>query len=149
MRCDICDTIDIYKKYEIFETDHWVLLLRNDDQAYLGRGIARLKRHCGDIAELNESEWRDLLQLIKRYEAIIRKKFGASLFNWTCLMNDAFKVTPANPHVHFHVRPRYKGKVEFAGVIFEDKEFGHHYDNKKKFEPPQDVLEKILMAIKN
>src|SRR3990170_4537805 len=60
-------------------------------------------------------------------ESSFKKTFDARLFNWSCLMNNAFKEKPANPHVHWHLRPRYEKEVKFAGITFIDPEFGHHY----------------------
>lgn len=44
-------------------------------------------------------------------------------------MNDAYKCTPPQPHVHFHVRPRYASAVGLDGKTYYDKEFAHHYNN--------------------
>ena len=42
-------------------------------------------------------------------------------------MNNAYQLTPAKPHVHWHVKPRYDHKVELMGEVFQDPNFGHHY----------------------
>ncbi len=46
-------------------------------------------------------------------------------------MNDFYKKEDPNPHMHIHVRPRYKTPVELDGATYEDEEFGHHYNHKK------------------
>lgn len=43
-------------------------------------------------------------------------------------MNHAFKLEPFNPHIHWHIYPRYKNSVEVGGVVFEDLLFGSHID---------------------
>ena len=44
----------------------------------------------------------------------------------------AFKDWLPNPHFHWHVIPRYDGKREFSGEVFEDPDFGDSYDLKRK-----------------
>jgi len=148
MSCDICGFVKTNKN-PILETDYWVVVLA-DDQAYLGRCYVTLKRHCGDLAELSKEEWNDLHILISRLESSVKKAFGATLFNWTCLMNLAYQNKPYNPHVHWHFRPRYERPVEFAGLTFNDPEFGKHYarEQERSFEVSQEVQQKIIEKIK-
>ncbi len=110
----------------IFETTHWKVILM-DDQTYLGRCVIVLKRKCGDLAEVTEEEMLDFLNLVKILESKARRAFGAVMFNWGCLMNDAYQNTPPDPQVHWHFRPRYDREVTFAGEKFVDTDFGHHY----------------------
>jgi len=66
-------------------------------------------------------------------------------------MNNAYGETPATPHVHCHFRPRYKESVEFQGMVFEDNEFGEHYDRTKKSvssEVQQAIIKAIRQSIK-
>ncbi|MCL5430554.1 MAG: HIT family protein, partial [Candidatus Marsarchaeota archaeon] len=108
-------------------TMHWVVAL-HEDQKYIGRCKVILKRHAGDLDQLSDAEWSDLSRLVKKLENSLRLSFNATMFNWTCLMNEAFRKTSApNPHVHWHFRPRYKKNVKFSGLVFVDKEFGTHY----------------------
>jgi diadenosine tetraphosphate (Ap4A) HIT family hydrolase len=130
----------------IFETDYWNVFL-SEDQTYLGRNVVELKRVCPSLSDLTNEEFADLHQVIKRYEAAVKKAFGATLCNWTCLMNHAYQQKPYTPHVHWHGRPRYEKPVEFAGLIFEDKEFGYHYERKTNREVPEEVQDKIIEAI--
>lgn len=45
-----------------------------------------------------------------------------------CNRNNAFKSEPFNPHVHWHIYPRYKEPVEIADIVFDDPMFGQHID---------------------
>lgn len=146
MDCEICD-FETYAKENVFETEHWIVTLAGDDQSYLGRAYVKLRRHCGDLADLTESEWNDLQVVIRRYEKAAKAAFGACPFNWACLMNGAFQHANPSPHVHFHVRPRYASSVEFAGERFYDKEFGHHYVRNRKA-PSDEVVGMILNELK-
>lgn len=147
MACEICKFKEHGPSF-IFETRHWMVNLASD-QAYLGRAYVNLMRHCGDLAGLEQQEWDDLHSVIKRYETLVRKTFGATLFNWGCLMNNTFQTDSPEPHVHFHVRPRYSSPVGFAGVNFRDDEFGHHYSRERHYAPDAAVLRSIVGALRN
>ncbi|OGY79764.1 MAG: hypothetical protein A3B74_01835 [Candidatus Kerfeldbacteria bacterium RIFCSPHIGHO2_02_FULL_42_14] len=131
----------------VHQTKYWNVFLAWD-QTYLGRCIVALKRHCGDLAELKKEEYDEFIELVKRLESALRKSFDATMFNWTCLMNDAYQEKNPEPHVHWHFRPRYNHKVEIAGLVFEDLEFGHHYDRTKKREISEVAKKTIVSKIK-
>ena len=114
------------KEYIVFETPYWKVVL-SDNQKYIGRSVVLLKRECGDLADLQNEEILDFLEVVKTLEKLLRKTFNATMFNWTCLMNDSYKEINPNPQVHWHCWPRYNHPVEFMGEIFEDPNFGHHY----------------------
>lgn len=110
----------------VFETKYWKVILM-EQQLYLGRCVIELKRSCGDLADLNQDEILNFFELVKKLENLFRKTFNTTMFNWTCLMNNAYQVIPAEPQVHWHFRPRYESPVEINGQIFKDPNFGHHY----------------------
>ncbi|NCO11702.1 HIT domain-containing protein [Candidatus Pacearchaeota archaeon CG_4_9_14_0_2_um_filter_39_13] len=144
MDCEICRFKD---NHQLLETKYWSINL-SEDQYYLGRCFVTLKRHCGDLADLNEKEQKDFFKIVKKLEAAIRKAFGADLFNWGCLMNNSFEKKPWNPYVHWHVRPRYAKSVRFEGEIFEDKEFGSHYKRKTGKRVTKKAMNGIINRIK-
>lgn len=121
-----------------------------DNQEYLGRSYVTLKRHCPSLSEISIDEWLDFLSLIKKLENAFSKAFGAISYNWTCLMNDAFKEKPAFPHVHWHIRPRYDKDVTFADTTFIDPEFGHHYarSSERILVLPDEKLSEIINEVK-
>ncbi len=128
--CDFCKNRPYHPEDFILETDFWTILL-GWNQQYVGKCLVVLNRHCGDLAKLTKEEWGELLSLIERLEASLRKTFPVDLFNWSCLMNGAFqgKWKEAEPHVHWHITPRYHKKIIFENEVFEDKVFGHHYND--------------------
>jgi len=144
MKCMFCERTS---EGLIHETSYWRVVLAFE-QSYLGRCLVVLKRHCGDLAELRPEEWSDFAELVKKLESALRKAFGATMFNWTCLMNNAYQHDPPNPHVHWHFRPRYDHEVKFAGVVFRDPGFGHHYDRMRVQRVSEDVKRKIIEEIK-
>lgn len=132
---------------KVASTKYWDIIL-SDNQYYLGRSILLLKRKCGMLSGLKENETKELCDLIKKMEKGVKKKFGATMFNWTCLMNDAYKSKNPKPQVHVHLMPRYKKKVKFAGEVFEDEVFAHHYDKTKEKRVSKKVLKEIRDKIK-
>jgi diadenosine tetraphosphate (Ap4A) HIT family hydrolase len=122
---------------EIFETEFWeVKLLEN--QYYLGRSIILLKRDCEKLSSLTEEEFKDLFGIIKKLENSLKNTFGAT---------DSQKEGKEKPQVHLHLWPRYKERVEFAGEVFKDEVFAHHYDKAKEKIVSDEVLEKIAEAL--
>jgi diadenosine tetraphosphate (Ap4A) HIT family hydrolase len=107
----------------ILETNHWFILLA-PDQKNLGTCVVALKRKEGNLAGLKDKEWIDLKEIIKNLQSALRKAFNATMFNWGCLMNSSYRKDHPDPHVHWHFIPRYREKVEFEGVTFEDPCFG-------------------------
>lgn len=99
------------------------------------------------MAEIKEKEWLDFSVVVKDLESAIRKAFDATMFNWGCLMNDAYQIVPPSPHVHWHFRPRYSSKTQFQGLIFEDPDFGHHYDRTRKRDVSEEIKEAIIKKI--
>lgn len=111
---------------QIFESEFWKVEL-SGDQLYLGRAYVICKTKRGSLSELTNDEFFDLHTVIKKYESLLKKTFGATLFNWSCLMNHAYREKPYTPQVHFHVRPRYEKDVGIGGLVFHDPNFGDHY----------------------
>jgi diadenosine tetraphosphate (Ap4A) HIT family hydrolase len=116
----------------LFETVYWQIFLLSEDQTYFGRAVVVLKRPCGALSETTPEEALNLFEIIKKYEAMFKKEYGAIMFNYTCLMNDAYKNIPPDPQVHWHFRPRYNKAVIFKDIEFLDPNFAHHYNREPK-----------------
>lgn len=145
MKCLSCQNPD--GKNLIVVTEFWSVTL-SSNQSYLGRSYVTLKRHCGSLSELEPNEWLDFIDLIKKLESAFKKAFDATMFNYTCLMNNAYQESPPNPHVHWHFRPRYDHSVDVGGEQFNDPEFGHHYSREREQSTSPEVKEVILSKIK-
>lgn len=128
-KCEWCD----YKENEwlLHKSIHWSIYLA-DVQDYVGRCILILNRHCGSLSELDISEWIELKTMIDKLECIYKEVLGAELCNWSCLLNNFYKEKIPNPHLHIHVRPRYKNTIVINKHTYEDAEFAHHYALKKE-----------------
>lgn len=109
---------------QFYETAHWRVVL-NTNQTYLGRSVVLLKRPCGQLADVTDAEFSELLTVIRKLEHVFHSVLGATMFNWSCLMNFAYRDTVPNPQIHWHLVPRYDHTVEFAGRSFSDPNFGN------------------------
>ncbi|HAP37451.1 hypothetical protein A2574_03765 [Candidatus Shapirobacteria bacterium RIFOXYD1_FULL_38_32] len=143
MSCYACDHPDTNTLNFVTSSDHWNVFL-NNEQACLGRMVVVAKRHVPSLGELTQQEQLDFFKLVKILEDSVKTAFGASLSNWSCLMNDAYQEEDPRPHVHWHLRPRYKNNVELNGQTFSDPEFGHHYSRERKFNV-DDITVKIIV----
>ncbi|MBI4181736.1 MAG: HIT family protein [Candidatus Aenigmarchaeota archaeon] len=147
MACDMCGLV-VSDEDLIMETVFWKAFLATN-QSYPGTCIIPLKRHAGNLADLGKAEWEDFSGVVQRLEGAIRESLGATLFNWSCLMNDAYKRPQPAPHVHWQVRPRYREAVVVGGHSFNDAEFAHHYDHKKTTEIAPRVRAQIVRSVRS
>jgi diadenosine tetraphosphate (Ap4A) HIT family hydrolase len=147
MTCPICAWSSENHNYPLlFESGFWRVVLA-PNQCLLGRCVIHLKRHAGDLAELTPEEVVDWLGVVKKLEGALQEAFGATLFNWSCYMNLAYREQPADPHVHWWAVPRYERAVEIGGWVFEDPDFGNPYDHKRWLDVPEEIRRQILERI--
>lgn len=146
-RCDWCHLSEEDAQYRVCERASWSVYLA-DEQDYIGRCILVSKRHCGSLADLTEAEWAELRNLICKIEACYKAVLGATVCNWSCLMNHFYQAPAPNPHLHIHVRPRYKKPVVLNGNTYVDDEFGHHYARHKSGAIPREDREALYIRLK-
>jgi diadenosine tetraphosphate (Ap4A) HIT family hydrolase len=148
MKCPICLWKPENSQYRfLFETGYWRIVLA-PNQSLIGRCVVHLKRHCGDLIELTQQEFIEWFEVVKTLEIALRSAFGASMFNWSCYMNHAFRNNPPNPHIHWWAVPRYNHKVEIAEWVFDDPSFGNPYDHNRWLEVPEEIQQEITERIK-
>jgi diadenosine tetraphosphate (Ap4A) HIT family hydrolase len=153
MTCPICSWTQENQEYLfLFETTFWRVVLA-PNQCLLGRCVVCLKRHAGDLADLTQAELSDWLEVVKKVETALRSAFGATLFNWSCLMNLAYRESPPDPHVHWWAVPRYDHAVVLEDRVFEDPDFGSPYDHQRRLELPAGVqgqiAERLMQTMTN
>lgn len=147
-QCDICGFIkNPTSKTQILDTQHWRVVV-GDNQAYLGRAYVTLKEHKGSLGSLSQEEWSDFIELVAKLETAYKDALGAEPLNWGCFMNHAFREEPFNPHVHWHIYPRYKKAPVINGVTYDDKLFGNFYDDKAERIVSADIVEQIATILK-
>lgn len=102
-----------------------------------------LKRHLEDFLDINQREFNQLYKIMKNLRDVTKESFNADLFNYASLGNYV-------KHVHLHFIPRYSKKVNFLGIVFEDKNWGKNYTPyDKEFKIPEKVKYKIIEEIKS
>lgn len=100
-------TIKIFK--------HWVLMIRLK-QTTIGSLVVVARSEETNLGKLSEDEWRDFSIVTHELENMLRIAFGAEKFNYFALMMK-------DPHVHFHIIPRYSKPVIFDGKEYLDKDW--------------------------
>src|SRR5574341_467388 len=144
MTCPICSWSPGIPDYPlVYDSALWRVVLA-PNQCLLGRCIAHLKRHCGDVADTTREELLDWLDTIATVETALRKAFDATMFNLSCYMNLSYKKTPPNPHIHWWIVPRYDHPARVGTMTFEDPRFGSPYDHTMWLDVPQEVRQQIV-----
>ena len=96
----------------IAEFDHWLVLLR-PAQPTLGSLVLAAKSDATAFAGLPGEAHAELKRVTGAIEAALARFTGYARLNYLMLMM-------VDPHVHFHVVPRYEGPREWAGLAFPD-----------------------------
>ncbi|MEK7510648.1 MAG: hypothetical protein AAB582_00215 [Patescibacteria group bacterium] len=146
---EILDSSD-YRRWKITEYEHWALYLNPSDQTLLGRSYAWLsKRHVDrmSMSELMSDELGELVYAVLRdYEQAVKRCWpGVTTVNAEWLGNTT---THHRGHGHLHLIPRYRGKVDFAGVKFIDPDHEKRRTS-ARIEVSDDVLEQIRFSLKS
>jgi diadenosine tetraphosphate (Ap4A) HIT family hydrolase len=92
----------------IAEYEHWVVLLR-PAQPTLGSLILAAKCGAESFADLPAEAFVELQAAVAEMEAALAAAIRHEKINYLMLMM-------VDPHVHFHVLPRYEGEREACGV---------------------------------
>ena len=67
-------------------------------------GLCILSSNKESLSDLSNDEWIELGILEKELERVCKKLFNSTMFNFACLMNNAYRDNE-KPHVHFHFIP--------------------------------------------
>lgn len=120
----------------LFFTEGWKAVL-HPSQCGLGNVLLATRRHVPRMADLTPGEWQEFQAVITALEPALERAFGAALINLAYQRNWAyreaepdppFKNGQPNPHVHWHLTPRYAQPVEFGGLTFDDPTFGEPFE---------------------
>lgn len=96
----------------VAEYDHWVVLLR-PAQPTLGALVLAAKSDATAFGDLPAEAHAELKVATAAIEAALARAVGYAKINYLMLMM-------VDPHVHFHVLPRYDGERSAAGVTAVD-----------------------------
>ncbi|WP_312219142.1 HIT family protein [Sphingobium yanoikuyae] len=96
----------------VAEFDHWVVLLR-PAQPTLGSLVLAAKSDATAFGDLPGAAHAELKTVTAAIEAALTSAVGYAKINYLMLMM-------VDPHVHFHVIPRYDGGRSAAGLTITD-----------------------------
>jgi diadenosine tetraphosphate (Ap4A) HIT family hydrolase len=130
-----------YPESLIREYEHWVVLIR-PVQVTLGSVIIAAKSEARSFGGLKPEEMAEWAGIVRTFESVIVKDFGAEKFNYLALMM-------VDPNPHFHALPRYRGPVDFQGRSFTDANFPKPPSLDVVNECPQEALDALRDHLKN
>ena len=96
----------------IREYEHWVVLLR-PAQVTLGSLILAAKSDATAFGQLPAAAHAELAEVTSEIEATLRSEVNFEKINYLMLMM-------VDPHVHFHVFPRYSGSRTIGAISLDD-----------------------------
>ncbi|MBM3533966.1 MAG: HIT family protein [Alphaproteobacteria bacterium] len=99
--------------FTIREYQHWVWSLR-PVHTTIGAGVISARRYVPHFSDMSAEECAELATVIKDVEGKLKAAFSYDKINYLMLMM-------VDPHVHFHVIPRYAGPREFGGITWTDE----------------------------
>ena len=108
---------------ELYKGKYWEVIFVDWCQEFPGQCI--ISNGKESLSELSDDEWVELGRLEKELERVCSLLFGATMFNFACLMNNAYRDNEV-PHVHYHFIPRYKEEAFLFGKKYVDKHFGYN-----------------------
>lgn len=133
-----------YAWLQIEETPYWSLGL-HEDQAYIGRAVAWLKRPgtMQRLSDLTLGEWADLSVLMKRYEHAMEIRFQPDHWNYAWLGNF---FSEHGGHGHMHLISRYKMErtIQYDGHTFTDTRWGQNYTPHVHRMMPRSFMERLV-----
>jgi diadenosine tetraphosphate (Ap4A) HIT family hydrolase len=91
---------------------HWVVLLR-PAQPTLGSLVLAAKSEATAFSGLDAAAFAQLGRVVADIEGSLSGSVGHKKINYLMLMM-------VDPHVHFHVIPRYEGERSACGVVVTD-----------------------------
>ena len=109
--CDIFEKFGGEKSRSV-ANDHWVAQVR-PRQSTLGASVLIARRHALSLSGLSPAELAGFGAAVDELERRLRGAFGYDKINYLMLMM-------VDPHLHFHVIPRYAKTRSFGGFEWPD-----------------------------
>lgn len=108
--CKFCEIINGKEDYKVWENNNFLALL-DVMPAKKGHLMLIPKKHIGDIFELQEPLFSELLQVAKRLQEPLKKATNAKRIG---LVLVGFAI----PHAHLHLIPLHKSNELFDPLLF-------------------------------
>ena len=109
---------------KLYKSKNWEVVFVDWCQEFVGDCIISSNKES--LSDLTTDEWVELGKIEKELERVTKKLFNATMFNFACLMNNAYK-DDEKPHVHFHFIPRYKNELVLFKKVYKDNHFGYNF----------------------
>ena len=109
---------------ELYKGKYWNVIFGNWCQEFVGYCIITNSKES--LSELTSEEWKELGKIEKELERVCKKLFNTAMFNFACLMNNAYRDNE-KPHVHYHFVPRYSQETKILNKMYKDKHFGYNF----------------------
>ena len=94
------------------EFEHWVVLAR-PAQPTLGSLVLAAKSDARAFSELPPAAFAQMADVVRDIETTLAEAVSFAKINYMMLMM-------VDPHVHFHVLPRYEGERQAEGIAIDD-----------------------------
>ena len=108
----------------LYKGNNWEVVFVNWCQEFPGDCIVSCDKE--KLSDLTDNDWIELGLIEKELERITKKLFNATMYNFACLMNNAYRDNE-KPHVHFWFVPRYKNELKLFNKIYKDRHFGYNF----------------------
>lgn len=92
--------------------EHWIVLLR-PGQVTLGSLILAARSDATAFSDLESAAFAELARVTRDIESALKQAVSYEKINYLMLMM-------VDPHVHFHVFPRYSGVRQAEGIAVAD-----------------------------
>ena len=124
----------------IAEYERWVVALR-PQQVTLGALVLICRESATAFSQISAAAFGELATVTRSIETALARAFAYDKINYLMLMM-------VDPHVHFHVVPRYGGDREFAGARFADPGWPRAPDLGRAVEVAETVRVRLLAIIR-
>jgi diadenosine tetraphosphate (Ap4A) HIT family hydrolase len=101
-----------YPATRVAEYRHWIVLLR-PAQPTLGSLVLAARSEATSLSALEPEAFAELGEVVRDIETVLAAAIGYAKINYLMLMM-------VDPHVHYHVIPRYEGARNACGVEVAD-----------------------------
>lgn len=128
-----------YPETLVREFDHWAVLLR-PAQVTLGSLVLAAKSDATAFGALPPNAHAELARVTAEVEATLSAEIGYERINYLMLMM-------VDPHVHFHVIPRYEGSRSFDQEEIRDSGWPGIPDLKSARNLAPEVLQRLRQQL--
>jgi diadenosine tetraphosphate (Ap4A) HIT family hydrolase len=128
-----------YPHSVVAEFKHWVVLLR-PQQVTLAALVLASKSEAASLSLLPPEAFAEMHAAVQAIETALRSFRPFDKINYLALMM-------VDPHVHFHVLPRYASEQIFGGVAFRDAGWPGVPDLKQVNPCPESVMIDLRQAL--